>query len=216
MLARDENKTCELARRMRRFARDDAPPLIGMTDPVRLPDPEVALAALPSGNILIWRAYGDNPGRHRVRHVARLAESRGCLLLLGGQPRLAVHAHGIHLAEHMLIDPLTDGYLMDIRHRRPNCIVTAACHSEPAIRRAARAGADAVLVSPVFPTESHPRARTLGVLRTASLAHKASALGLASYALGGIATEGDIRRVMRTGVSGIAGIGFLQNDTLQA
>ncbi|NIJ43300.1 thiamine-phosphate pyrophosphorylase [Parvibaculum indicum] len=204
-----ENKASPLARAARRLNADGAPALIGMTDPVRLPDPERALAALPPGNILIWRAYGQRLGRDEIRHVARLAENRNCLLLLAGQPRLAIHAHGMHLPEYALIDPLTDGYLMDPQERGPGFIVTAAAHSRSAIRRAAQRGVDAVLLSPVFPTQSHPGAAHLGTVRLASLARHAAALGLASYALGGVSSPADIRRLKGTGVTGIAGIGFL-------
>lgn len=204
-----ENKASPLARAARRLNADGAPALIGMTDPVRLPDPERALAALPPGNILIWRAYGERLDRDKICHVARLAENRNCLLLLAGQPRLAIHAHGMHLPEHALIDPLADGYLMDLRGQRPGFIVTAAAHSRTAIYRAARRGVDAVLLSPVFPTKSHPDRAHLGVVRLASHARAASALGLATYALGGISSATDIRRLKGTRVTGIAGIGFL-------
>ena len=209
-----ENKTqarraSRLARIARRFGAEGAPSLIGMTAPARLPDPEKALAALPPGNILIWRAYGARLRREDVQRIAHAAESRNCLLLLAGHPRLATHAHGIHLAERMLTDPLTDGYLMDLRAQRPDFIVTVATHSEVAMERAARACVDAVLLSPVFATESHPGRPHLGIVRTASLARKASSLGMACYALGGITTENDVRRLKETGVTGIAGIGFL-------
>lgn len=204
-----ENKVSPLARIARSLNTGGAPALIGMTDPVRLPDPERALAALPSGNILVWRAYGEDLDRSEVRRVARLAENRNCLLLLAGHPRLAAYAHGIHLPEHALIDPLTDGYLMDFRGRRPGFVVTAATHSRTAVHRAARQGVDAVLLSPVFPTQSHPGSAHLGVVRLASLAREASALGLASYALGGISSATDIRRLKGAGVTGIAGISLL-------
>ena len=204
-----ENKASQLARAARRLTTGGAPALIGMTDPVRLPDPERALAALPPGNILIWRAYGEALSRRDVQHVARLAENRNCLLLLAGQPRLAMHAHGMHLAERQLIDPFTDGYLMDRRSHRPDFIVTAAAHSEAAIRCASQRDVDAVLLSPVFPTQSHPGAAHLGTVRLASLARHATALNLTSYALGGVSAAADIRRLKATGVTGIAGIGFL-------
>ena len=216
MPERVENKAPSLARAARRFCADGAPALIGLTDPHRMPDPEKALAALPPGSLLIWRAYDRTLDRHDVHRVARLAENRNCLLLLAGQPRLAVHAHGIHLAERALIDPFTDGYLIDVHRQRPDFIVTAAAHSEPAIRRAAYAGADAVLISPVFATQSHPGAPHLGTVRSALLARKASSLGLVAYALGGIDGEEGARRLIQTGVVGIAGISFLLTPEDQA
>ena len=63
-------------------------------------------------------------------------------------------------------------------------------------------GADAVLVSPVFPTASHPGGRTLGLLRFARLA-RASRLPV--YALGGISAASQ-RRLKNLPIAGIAGI----------
>ncbi|MGB6086354.1 thiamine phosphate synthase, partial [Parvibaculum sp.] len=78
-----------------------------------------------------------------------------------------------------------------------------------AIRLAAAARVDAVLISPVFPTESHPGGKTLGLIRLAQLARHARSLNLKPYALGGIITPTHISRLSGTGVEGVAGIGFL-------
>jgi thiamine-phosphate pyrophosphorylase len=52
------------------------------------------------------------------------------------------------------------------------------------VRRAAKAGADIVFISPVFATPSHPGAKGLGVVRWNNLArYRGRAL---AYALGGI------------------------------
>jgi len=69
--------------------------------------------------------------------------------------------------------------------------------------RAARAGADAALLSPVLPTASHPGARVLGAVRFAALCARAP---LPVYALGGIG-RGTARRLHGARVAGIAAIG---------
>lgn len=176
--------------------------LIAMTDPRRLPDPSAALAALPPGSTLIWRAYDEKPDYETARQLTAAARRKTCLLILAGCPRLGgrLGIDGIHLPER------------DIARRRniaAHVPVTAACHSERAVIEAARAGADAVLISPVLPTESHPGGRTLGVVGLARLAALAGALGMPAYALGGITDEIHIRRLRGTGIAGVAGIGFL-------
>jgi len=176
--------------------------LIAMTDPIRLPDPWAALAALPRGGALIWRAYGENLDYETARRLTAAARAKGCLLFVAGSPRIGrrLGIAGIHLPER------------DIARRRDIAAlvpVTAACHSERAVIEAARAGADAVLISPVSPTESHPGGRTLGVVGLARLAALAGALGMPAYALGGITDEIHIRRLRGTGIAGVAGIGFL-------
>lgn len=189
------------------------PTVIALTDSRRLPDPEEALGLLPEGAALIWRAYGEDPGS-RIAGIVRHARRRGVMLLLAGDERAAARlgVGGRHLPEHMINRPGTDGCYAHPRRPRPGFIVTAAAHSEIAVIRAARAGADAVLISPVLPTESHPGAPSLGTVRFARLAHLAQSLGLASYALGGIASAASIRRLSNSGAAGVAGIGIFKSE----
>lgn len=189
-------------------ARQALPPLLALTDSVRAPDPFDALAGLPTGAALIWRAYDMAVRRSDVLALARAAHAQGCFLLVAGQPALAGSADGLHLAEHMLNNPYTDRMFGGGRRRKPDHMVTAAAHDERAIIAAARAGVDAVLISPVFATRSHPGAAPLGVTRFARLAELATSLGLAAYALGGVTSEEKRRRLAGCRLTGIAGIGF--------
>lgn len=184
------------------------PPLLALTDPVRAPDPFDALASLPPGAGLIWRAYDAAARRTDVLALTRAARTRGCFLLIAGQPAFAGLADGLHLAGHTLNSPCTDRSYKRRRRPKPDYIVTAAAHDESAIIAAARAGVDAVLISPVFATRSHPGAATLGVPRFAHLAQLAASLGLGAYALGGVTSEAKQRRLAGSKLTGIAGIGF--------
>ena len=141
--------------------------------------------------------------RPQVCNSWRRARAKNCLLLIAGEPMLSrrLGANGLHLPERMLTRPYGNGH----------GAITAAAHSETAIHAAARAGAAAVLISPVFPTASHLDAVALGIVKLAKLARLARTLGMAPYALGGIATGADIRRLAGTGAAGVAGIGFLHD-----
>src|SRR3546814_16377729 len=77
---------------------------------------------------------------------------------------LAVGADGVHLPERL-------GHLAGgLRRRRRNWIITQAAHGAGAVAQALRqGGADALLVSPVFPTARPPEAEGLGVVRFAAL-----------------------------------------------
>ncbi len=75
--------------------------------------------------------------------------------------------------------------------------------SPAALFRAARAGADAVLLAPVFQTASHPDSRPLGCLRFAAWCRESP---LPVYALGGV-SETSRRRLKGSGAAGLAGIG---------
>ncbi|MFM2128729.1 MAG: hypothetical protein RL477_275, partial [Pseudomonadota bacterium] len=134
--------------------------------------------------------------------LARACRQRGLILIVAGDARLAraIGAAGLHLPEWMA----RRNGLATRRARAPGMILTVACHSAPALRKAQRIGADAALLAPVLPTASHPGAPCLGALRFAALARGAR---LPVYALGGIDEKG-ARRIRDSGAAGIAGIGF--------
>jgi thiamine-phosphate pyrophosphorylase len=190
------------AARLAPVASPRLPALIALTDPDRHPDPETALAALPSGAALIWRCYDE--AASALDDLSGKARARGVLLLVAGDRRATSRPGiaGLHLPEWQL---RRGGF----RRPRPGLVVTAAAHSEAAIIRAARVNVDAVLISPVFATQSHRGARPLGVVRFAHLARLAARLGLAAYALGGVTGAAAARRLTGTAVAGVAGIGFM-------
>jgi thiamine-phosphate pyrophosphorylase len=172
------------------------PPLILMTDAERLADPAEAVQALPRGNAVILRHYGD-PGRAALaRALARLCRFRGLIFLVASDPLLAaaVQADGLHLPEHLV------GRL-GWRRRRPGWLITAAAHSAAGLRAAAEAGVDAAILAPVFASPSRP-GRALGPLRFAALA---GASALPVYALGGV-TAPEVRRLVGSGAAGVAGV----------
>jgi len=110
-----------------------------------------ALARLPRGSGVIFRHYRTEDRRGLFERVRRLARRRGLILLLAGSPRQAAawRADGAHGGS---------------RHRRaPRPLLrTAPAHDA---RELATARGDAVLLSPVFPTRSHPAAPGLGPVR---------------------------------------------------
>ena len=79
------------------------PRLILMTDEERLPDPLPAIEALPSGSAVIFRHYGAPDRTALARLVVRHARRRRVLVLVAGDPRLAVlcGADGLHLPDAM-------------------------------------------------------------------------------------------------------------------
>lgn len=174
------------------------PGLILMTDAVRLPDPLAAMASLAPGAAVILRHYEAPDRRALAGRLSAWCRARRILLLVAADTGLAaaVRAGGVHLPEYRI------GAARGIRRRRPAWLITAAVHSAAALTRAQRAGVDAVLLSPVFATPSHPDARPLGVLRFAGLVRHCP---LRVFALGGIGPR-NVRRLKGTGAAGIAGI----------
>ena len=130
--------------------------------------------------------------------IARVARRRGVLLLVGADGALAARldADGVHLPQRLA------GRAGLVRMLRRRFLVTAAAHDLPAALRARRAGVQAIVVSPVFPSHSPSAGQALGVLRLATLIRKA---GLPAYALGGV-TARTARRFPLSGAVGMAAI----------
>ena len=115
--------------------------------------------------------------------------------LIAGDAELAQSLHaGLHLSEHAAE-----------HFQRPEwlSLLTAAAHSPQAVARAAAAGADAAIVSPVFSTPSHPGAATLGA---DGLRHMAALARIPVIAMGGI-SAGTVAAIADSGAAGVAGTG---------
>ena len=135
---------------------------------------EEALRRLPRGSGFIYRHYHLPPRERLARwlDLRRLARSRGHVVILADSALTAREwgADGLYGAPRALY-PTSD------------LLTLATAHSLHEIGRANRARADAVLLSPAFPTRSHPGAPALGPVRFRLLAAHAS---MPVIALGGM------------------------------
>jgi thiamine-phosphate pyrophosphorylase len=170
--------------------------LLLVTDPDRSPDPVELACRLPRGCGLVYRAFGAPKAGKIAKKLGRVARRRGFALLIGADAMRVRGQAGAHLPERMA------HRILRVKAARPGFIVTVAAHSLPAILRARRAGADAVLVSPVFDSRSPSAGRPLGPWRFAALVR---AGGLPTYALGGITTK-NAPRLLGAGAAGLAGV----------
>lgn len=147
---------------------------------------EQALKRLPRGSGLVFRHYHLPPSerRERFHRLRRIVRALGHRIALSGSVAQARRwgadaAYGADLA------------------RGPAHMRLVTVHSLRELRRAARA--DAVLLSPVFATRSHPGGKVLGPLRWHAIAAHSR---VPVIALGGI----DARRAARLGARHWAGI----------
>ena len=184
--------------------RNKAPRLIMVTDQARAPGVIEATKALPPGSAVLFRDY-EIPARLELGTQLRiLCRQLRLPFLVAGSGRLAAHlrADGLHMPEASV-----EG-ARRWREWRPNWFITVAAHSSKALWRAARAGADAALLSPVFATNSHPAAKPLGVLRFASLALRSP---LPVYALGGV-NKRSLQRLAGARLCGVAAVSGLSTN----
>lgn len=139
---------------------------------------ERALARLPRGSGFIYRHYHlpDADRYARFRTLRRIAKARGHVVILADSALTAREwgADGIYGAPRSLVP------------RRAGLIHLATAHNLGELGLAAMLGADAALLSPVFPTRSHPGGTVLGPVRFRLLAGQTR---LPVIALGGMSTH---------------------------
>jgi thiamine-phosphate pyrophosphorylase len=173
------------------------PPLALFTDDERLSNPLAAAHALPRGSLVVVRARDGARRAALARAMIGLARARGLVVLVAGDGALALAcgADGVHLPETRL------GEAALWRARRSFLLITASVHSLAALTKANFL--DAVFLSPVFPTASHPGRTALTSVRANMIARLTR---LPVYALGGIDPR---NAALLSGFAGIAAIGAL-------
>lgn len=175
--------------------------MVMLTDELRLPDPFPLVARLPPGSMVIFRHYQMPKRAELAGRLAKLCRARRLRLVIAGDLGLAVSlACGLHLPEGLAAQAQAR---IRLWHWRRHGLLTAAAHSRKGLHKAAHLGADAALLSPVFPTLSHPGATSLGLLTFRQLVRRAS---VDIYALGGITTA-TVIALVGSGAAGIAAIG---------
>ena len=125
---------------------------------------ERTLRKLPRGSGLVFRHYHLPPGERRARffELKRLAHSRGHMVALAASPAAAQRwgADAAYGPPHSLA-------------RGPATLRLVTAHSLRELAQAMRARADAILLSPAFPTRSHPGESALGQVKFRQLAARA-------------------------------------------
>ncbi len=181
------------ARAVKSRRRLTLPVLWLFTDAARLADPLGAASRLPRGLCGVVLRHDADPGRLALGlALARICRARRLVLVVAGDARLAARLQaGVHLR---------GGRGVAAGGGR---LTTSSAHDGAELRRARRAGAALVFLSPAFPTASHPGAAGLGPLRWLRMARPAGAA-----ALGGI-DGSSIRRLGRSACVAAGAIGAL-------
>jgi thiamine-phosphate pyrophosphorylase len=159
-----------------------------MTDDDRLPDPLGAARALPKGSLVIVRSRQAARRAELLKLIRSIGDR---IVLIADDPALAAQADGLHLPERRAHEAA------HWRARFPRWMITAAAHGPR------MPDADAVFLSPVFPTASHPDSHALSPVRANMIAAQSR---VPVYALGGVSAHN--ARLLH-GFTGIAAIGAL-------
>lgn len=150
------------------------------------------VAAMPPRSAIVVRPYALQPDNRAtlIRSIVRVARAKRHLLLLAGRGASTGY-DGRH------------GAAMPPASTKP-CpgFLSLAVHDRAELARAKRWRADAILVSPVWPTRTHPGAPVLG---TRGFAMLAASMPRQAVALGGM-DKARFQALRRHGAAGWAAI----------
>ena len=168
-----------------------------LTDDARLPDARAAARRLPPASLVIVRAKDARQRAERAKALRPIARKHGLILLIADDAPLArrLGAHGVHLPE------VRARHAAHLRAQNPRWLITASAHSLRAALLVPHA--DAILLSPVFVTESHRNVPALTAARARLMARQVK---MPLLALGGVTAE---NAALLSGFSGLAAIGAL-------
>jgi thiamine-phosphate diphosphorylase len=138
---------------------------------------------------------GDAEAAPLAAELLELCRRYGAAFFVNGRPWLAreLGADGLHLPTGQQAPPLWRGTL------------SISAHNGDELARAASVGATFALLSPLFPTRSHPEAPALGTARFEELV---AASPVPVLALGGVG-PGNAAQARRAGAHGVAAIDAL-------
>jgi thiamine-phosphate pyrophosphorylase len=142
-----------------------------------------------------------------VAHAERRGQGTRVLVNDRLDVALAAHAHGVHLGTHSMPVGLVR------RLAPPGFRVGASCHSLEEAVAAQAAGADYLLLGPIFATPSKLQyGPPLGITKLGEVTHQVT---IPVFALGGI-TPDRVPTCLASGAVGIAGIRIFQDcDSIQ-
>jgi thiamine-phosphate pyrophosphorylase len=174
------------------------PNLLFFTDPERTPQPERVAERLPAGAAVVFRAFGAADAAAQGLRLREITQRRGLILLVGADADLAaqIGADGLHLPERLAAS------LPSLRTAHPDWLITLAAHGLEAAKAGSAVGADALVVSPVFPSRSPSAGAPLGV---EGLKVIVGAVQTPIYALGGVDAR-TVKGLVGLGIVGIAAV----------
>jgi thiamine-phosphate pyrophosphorylase len=128
------------------------PTIVLMTDDTLDVDWAEVTGSLPCPVTVIARHRDGTELEKLARTLRLVCRKIGHKLLLSSDPKLAqrLRADGVHLPQALM------QRIHDARRRNPNWIVTVSAHDHASVTQASRLGADAIILSPAFATQSHP------------------------------------------------------------
>ncbi|WP_336002258.1 NUDIX domain-containing protein [Acinetobacter pittii] len=152
-----------------------------------------------SDALLYWRIEEFEP--QYIEQLTALDEGQRSNLIINIamwqqlSPELQKQIKTVHLKQSQLMNLHKGDLTVGVRY-------IAACHDAVSLKQAQQIGCDAVFISPVKPTTTHPEAVALGWERFSDLAQNSQ---IPVFALGGVHPD-DLATAQQHGAYGLAGI----------
>ncbi len=152
-----------------------------------------------SDALLYWRIEEFEP--QYIEQLTALDEGQRSSLIINVDiwhqlsPELQKQIKTVHLKQSQLMNLHKGDLTVGVRY-------IAACHDAVSLKQAQQIGCDAVFISPVKPTKTHPEAVALGWERFSDLAQNSQ---IPVFALGGVHPD-DLATAQQHGAYGLAGI----------
>lgn len=149
--------------------------------------------------LLYWRI--ENESEQYIEQLTALNEGQRSNLIINVDiwhqlsPELQKQIKTVHLKQSQLMNLHKGDLTVGVRY-------ITACHDAVSLKQAQQIGCDAVFISPVKPTTTHPEAVALGWERFSDLAQNSQ---IPVFALGGVHPD-DLATAQQHGAYGLAGI----------
>ncbi len=183
------------------------------TDFDRFPNYEKTIQNLPKNSLIIFREYILDPIKRQelALKIQKIAKKHRHKLIIGKNFDLAkkIDADGYHFSDFDYKNAKNHALKLQNHQKiNKNFIISLACHSLNSVKQAQKSNIDLLFFSPIFPTNSHPGAKTQGIfnLKKAKTASK-----IPIFALGGL-NSSNLKQIRKIGVDGVAGIEIFQKN----
>tara|TARA_B100001123_G_C14992603_1_gene900191 strand:+ start:50 stop:685 length:636 start_codon:yes stop_codon:yes gene_type:complete len=158
---------------------------------------------IPRNSAFLLRSYKSKERKKIAKQLLKFCKIRRLKLLISSDIKLAdnINADGVHFPEYMVKknNKINWKYTNQLKLKK-KWITTVAAHNINTIKLAKNFNIDAALLSPVFPSKSHPMGKILGVKKFTKIVKQAN---LPIYALGGINIK-NVKSLLETDIIGYA------------
>ena len=157
---------------------------------------------IPKETAFLLRSYKIKERKKIAKQLLKFCKMKKIKLLIGSDIKLAkiINADGVHFPEYMIKENKVNWVVFKKLKLEKEWIVTMAAHNLKALKNGENYSIDAALLSPIFPSKSHPKKKSLGINKFSKIIKKTN---MPIYALGGINVK-NVKSLFAINITGYA------------